>query len=295
MRHRCRGGHGNLRRRGFFLFRNDLDTRQKRLLPPPDYAGQVNPGPFQPTPDTPNEGEPYLVVRQTPCVAAVILFLLLPVSCAPTAERSGAGPEIKAGQNAPLAAYTPSALSRIYAFTCADGFSFTASIEKTNARLFLADRSVFLPHRPSLSGGRYSSDGTDLLFAGSEARLELDGRVHRDCKNNRGRAIWERARLSGADFRAVGNEPGWTLEIYRGDKILLVADTGSTRSVFPFTAPKTGAGGSIRYVTTADGRALEVLVDRRPCADTMSGERFDHAVTVFFQDRTLSGCGRRLP
>ncbi len=42
-----------------------------------------------------------------------------------------------------------------------------------------------------------------------------------DCTYDRRASIWEHAKLSGVDFRAVGNEPGWVLEVREGDVCLL--------------------------------------------------------------------------
>ena len=78
-------------------------------------------------------------------------------------------------------------------------------------------------------------------------------------------------RISGlvvfAAFRAVGQEPGWLLEISNGDEILLVSDYGSTRSSMPCV---------------------------EPCTDSMSGEEFEVSVTIKQTNRKLQGCGRAL-
>ena len=57
-----------------------------------------------------------------------------------------------------------------------------------------------------------------------------------ECKNNRAKAIWEDAKLKGADFRATGNEPGWHLEISRSFGIVFVTNYGSDR--YTFAAPQ---------------------------------------------------------
>lgn len=49
--------------------------------------------------------------------------------------------------------------------------------------------------------------------------LEVGKKRHVHCKNNRAEAIWEDAKLRGVDFRAVGNEPGWHLELTAGERL----------------------------------------------------------------------------
>ena len=68
---------------------------------------------------------------------------------------------------------------------------------------------------------------------GDEAMLEVGKKRHVHCKNNRAEAIWEDAKLRGVDFRAVGNEPGWHLELTAGEKVVFVGDYGTTRQEFP--------------------------------------------------------------
>jgi uncharacterized membrane protein len=37
-----------------------------------------------------------------------------------------------------------------------------------------------------------------------------------------------------------------------------------------------------------------VLIEGKPCSDTMSGEKFETTVTVTTGEKTLKGCGRAL-
>ena len=105
------------------------------------------------------------------------------------------------------------------------------------------------------------------------------------------RAVWERAKLDGADFRAVGNEPGWSLEIIAGDRILLITDYGASRVELPLPEPYVD---QTNRRTRWDAGEFIVEVMGRPCRDSMSGELFDTEVSVQWQGQTLSGCGRAL-
>jgi len=103
---------------------------------------------------------------------------------------------------------------------------------------------------------------------------------------------WGEARANGVDFRGVGQEPGWMIDIYTQGRILLLLDYGETLAEFPLPAPSYPVEGSTRYETQADGKALVVTIRRFPCQDAMSGEAFPSTVEIVIDGRTLNGCGR---
>ena len=100
------------------------------------------------------------------------------------------------------------------------------------------------------------------------------------------------ARAAGVDFRGVGQEPGWIVDIYQRDRIRLLLDYGETLIDFPLPAPTYPVEGSTHYATQADGRALSVTIRRFPCQDVMSGGNYPSTVEIVLDDRRLSGCGR---
>lgn len=97
-------------------------------------------------------------------------------------------------------------------------------------------------------------------------------------------------RLDSADFRAVGNEPAWHMDIASGDRILLITDYGEHRYEFPFSKPDSTYGGE-SYDITASGHHLRAMIERKPCNDSMSGRAFVATVTVTVDDREYTGCG----
>lgn len=106
---------------------------------------------------------------------------------------------------------------------------------------------------------------------------------------------WAAALDRGVEFRAVGQEPGWTLELGAEGRLVYVGDYGETRFEAPLPAAERGAAaGTTRYTARADGRELVAVVREQPCSDTMSGEAFSHTVTVRLDGRELQGCGRPL-
>jgi putative lipoprotein len=103
---------------------------------------------------------------------------------------------------------------------------------------------------------------------------------------------WAEARAAGVDFRAVGQEPGWMLDIYTQDRIRLLWDYGEHVADFPLTGPAYPQEGATRYETRAGGRMLTIVIRRFPCQDAMSGEAYPAAVDIVIDGRELSGCGR---
>jgi len=105
--------------------------------------------------------------------------------------------------------------------------------------------------------------------------------------------VWHAAKLRGVAFRAIGQEPGWLLEITNGEEILLVTDYGSNQSSMPYVEPVVyQEERRTQYVLNDYNTIVEIRGER--CTDTMSGQIFEVSVTVFQTDRELHGCGRAL-
>lgn len=92
-------------------------------------------------------------------------------------------------------------------------------------------------------------------------------------------------------YRAVGQEPGWSLLI-EADRLVLTEGYGETRT--ELAAPPAATpldGGGRRWALEAEGGALLIEITPGPCADTMSGMPHPDAVTVTRGSTTLRGCG----
>jgi uncharacterized membrane protein len=103
---------------------------------------------------------------------------------------------------------------------------------------------------------------------------------------------WESARSQGVDFRAVGQEPGWLLDVHTDDRMVLIWDYGSNRLETPRGEPTYPQEGATRYEGQSGGHTLVVTTRRAPCEDAMSGEAYPATVEVVIDGRTLNGCGR---
>ena len=77
---------------------------------------------------------------------------------------------------------------------------------------------------------RSSPDGDPLLV--------VDGVEHAGCVRDTVAAVWEDARIRGVDYRAVGNEPGWHLEIVENGRTVFVGDYGATQLEFATPVPR---------------------------------------------------------
>ena len=105
--------------------------------------------------------------------------------------------------------------------------------------------------------------------------------------------VGHKAKLRGVAFRAIGQEPGWLLEITNGVDILLVTDYGETRTSMPYVEPVVfQAERRTQFVLDAYSTVVEIRGE--PCQDVMSGEEFEVTVTIQQTDRELQGCGRAL-
>ena len=100
----------------------------------------------------------------------------------------------------------------------------------------------------------------------------------------------------GMDMRAVGNEPGWILELSARDSIMFATDYG--RRTFRFETPLPDIdpeSGKTVYRLNQGGDTFMVIVESRPCQDSMSGKTFEFQVTVILNEQKWTGCGKKLP
>lgn len=106
---------------------------------------------------------------------------------------------------------------------------------------------------------------------------------------------WEAARRRGATFRGIGQEPGWAVEIVRGESIHFLFDYGQSSLTATMATGESGARpGATVYEADSPSFQLSVTVEDRPCTDSMSGQEFPNTVTVTFNGNVFNGCGRPL-
>ena len=184
---------------------------------------------------------------------------------------------------------------KTFVYECNGAFSFVTRVDDNIVWIFLPYKTLKLSRKPSASGEKFSDGQTLFWTKGDSALLEYNHTTYLNCKNNWKMAIWEHAKLNGVDFRAVGNEPGWFMEIRDNDSILFAGDYGNSRYKFNAPKPLTDQGERRTiYQTKADGKDLTVIIEDRPCRDTMSGEAFETHVLTKLNQKHYQGCGRAL-
>ncbi len=219
------------------------------------------------------------------------LKLLIPAcalvlaACKPAATPEPAAPAEEPAAPAPTTVLTH--------WQCGDArVSATFDNAAGNVSLSFDGESLVLPQAVSASGARYADEqGNEFWNKGDSSTLTLSGSEAVECAVSESGSPWDEAQARGASFRAVGNEPGWSVEVGSGETPSLQAtlDFGSTLIDIGAVQPtETGYVG-----TTVDGAAVTLTITDEACADTMSGAEFPASATLAVGDRSFQGCGRR--
>jgi len=97
------------------------------------------------------------------------------------------------------------------------------------------------------------------------------------------------------DFRALGQEPGWQLEIRKGAEMRFTYDYGKGSAVTPASPVRVDSStGTRTYQAVAEANDLRVEIVPVACTDAMSGRSFAATVTVTLNGRSFRGCGEEL-
>jgi uncharacterized membrane protein len=92
----------------------------------------------------------------------------------------------------------------------------------------------------------------------------------------------------GFRYRAMGNEPFWSVEVSPTE--IRLRRPGFPDVVWVDTREKT-AGDQVQYMGDDDaGRSMELTITRSPCRDTMSGAYFGLSATLRIGSEELKGC-----
>lgn len=182
--------------------------------------------------------------------------------------------------------------TRVWHYACT-GLRFNVRFGEDRATLFLPDTTYVLPITRSASGARYEGNGVLFWSKGDSAQVVVNDTEYTDCAVFENVDPWERARRRGVDFRAVGNEPGWYLDIFEGDSLVAVTAYGEQRAATPYPE-SVREGNRTTYTARTEAHDLHIVIEDTPCQDTMSGEAFENTVTMTLDGETYQGCGRSL-
>ncbi len=186
----------------------------------------------------------------------------------------------------------PRPMGTTLVYECA-GYEFLARVGPGEMAIWLEDEYLVLSQVRSASGVKYQEGDVIFWTKGEEASLFLGAQRYSDCRLEPARAPWEDARRRGVDFRAVGNEPGWHLEIRDGSQILYVGDYGMNRVMTPDPGAEEVASGRIYHAVTEANELIVEIVDEE-CADTMQDATYPAQVTLTVNGKVLRGCGMAL-
>ncbi|CCU79971.1 hypothetical protein HSACCH_01753 [Halanaerobium saccharolyticum subsp. saccharolyticum DSM 6643] len=107
--------------------------------------------------------------------------------------------------------------------------------------------------------------------------------------------VWEKAKEEGVHFRAVGNEPGWLVEVKDDKRIKFVNDYGDLEIKAPVDDLWLGPAGEDKiYYVENEAIQFQVIIMKKSYQDTMSGEYFPYQVRVVFPNKSYVGGGRLL-
>jgi uncharacterized membrane protein len=176
-------------------------------------------------------------------------------------------------------------------YVCPGDVVFSVDFMDDEARVTLGDRVVRLARYPD-AADRYGDGALDLRVEDRAAWLSEGGEAVR-CHAEGTGEVWRDAIRRGVVFRAMGQEPGWLVEIDAGGLMVVLLDYGTERIETAAPAPDRTARGT-EYRTRTANRDIRVVIEDRPCRDVMSGEPFPSTVTLIVDGRTLDGCGIRL-
>lgn len=168
-----------------------------------------------------------------------------------------------------------------------------AQLRKDTLLVMLSGRSISLQRLDPPDGTRYADrNGNAFTQHDDAAILQLANGSPRDCSRSKRGSPWAEAAKRGITFRAVGSEPGWIVEIGEGGAPTLSAslDYGQRKlDVAQMQPAAVGYRGK-----TADGTAISLEIQRTPCQDSMSGEKFEATARLAVGDKAYSGCGAYL-
>jgi hypothetical protein len=191
----------------------------------------------------------------------------------------------------PAAAPTTEAVLDRSFYVCPDDVVFSVDFLADAARVYLIDRVVRLP-RDGADGRRYHDGAMELRVEDGAARLsDRDDGIR--CLAEGSGEVWREAVRRGVVFRAMGQEPGWLAEVDGEGRMVVVLDYGTERIEARVPARARTDRGEEYRTQTAD-HAIRLVIEDRPCRDTMSGESFPASVRLDVDGRSYEGCGIRL-
>lgn len=150
--------------------------------------------------------------------------------------------------------------------------------------------AVVLPRVEAPTGTRFGRADTLFWMKGEAAVLGLGGPAVECVVTGDDRPTAPDLAEPLPEFRGLGQEPGWTIELF-ADRIAFVGDYDERQVVVPRPTP-VRRGGQTRYVVETEANDFELVILERACRDAMSGEAYPMTVIVTLDGDRYRGCGR---
>ncbi len=180
-------------------------------------------------------------------------------------------------------------------YVCPDGSFFLVEADGNQAQVLLGSQTLSLQRTVSLSGEKYQSKRNLYWNRGDTARFEVDGKLFLNCSGEQLSSPRQEARQRGTLVRAVGQEPGWIVEITTTGTLVLT-DYGQSRQVLPApVTTQTADSEAVLYRITGQQQRIELVVTKTTCRDSMSGEAYPAQASLIIDDQTFNGCADVFP
>jgi putative lipoprotein len=150
-------------------------------------------------------------------------------------------------------------------------------------------QTIAIPRVRIASGARYAGNEAEFRKRGETASLTVGSERHTDCTGQLARTPWDVARMLGVDYRAVGREPAWSIEMENGKYMRFVIE-GASALHMPVPEP-TGDAARRVYRAPGDSSVLEVIVEDKACREPTVPDPLPHTVTVVYHGIPYRGCG----
>lgn len=224
------------------------------------------------------------------------LLLSLTILVVGCGERTEPEPNKQSAiKNAELHGFESVDTDQVFVYNCADSLQFTAHVTPDSTWLFLSDTTLKVMPVKAGSGARYEGHSYLYWSKGNEAILQKPEGSLMTCQSVPEERSWAAAKLRGVDFRALGQEPGWFLELKKEKQLKYVGNYGRDTLIVKPSAPTINAQGRrIVYRSEDTQQMLKLVIADTPCTDSMSGFDFPQTVTVTVDGETYRGCGQYL-
>ena len=148
----------------------------------------------------------------------------------------------------------------------------------------------------------YDSNNVRLSFLTEGKKLwQLDSEGNRISGNLGDKYVLDRKEISdktalkektdaGIDFIGHGNEPFWSLEIDKGNKITFNRPDMKEPLSLPYTEPTKSSGNRDFHLETEEAK-MDISISPQFCSDGMSDFIYEYKVSLQYKGKNYSGCG----